>query len=100
METITAAVNGYGQAVFPCGCVLTPGDDDNERPVIAMLPCQLHAAAPALLAACREAHNATDLLFARLIEADRSFFPSKSGQPWWAMLKVTAAIAEATGVGA
>jgi hypothetical protein len=48
-----------------------------------------------LLAACKGAHKAIDMLFAMLISADENFFPSKSGQPWDAMLAINAAVAKA-----
>lgn len=47
--------------------------------------------------AMQEAHDAIDSLFASLAEADRSFRPSQSGQPWEAMLKLNAAIEHAKG---
>ena len=50
---------------------------------------------PKLLEACKAQHNAIDRLFAELIERDPEFFPSKSGQPWEAIQKGNAAIAEA-----
>jgi hypothetical protein len=49
-----------------------------------------------LLEALKASHEALDRLFARLIEADDGFFPTQSGQPWQAMLKVHAAITKAT----
>lgn len=48
-----------------------------------------------LLEACKAQHEAIDLLFARLIQLDPSFFPSKSGKPWEAMVKGNEAIAAA-----
>lgn len=47
----------------------------------------LIAAAPALLDACKAQHQAIDRLFAELIKRDKTFFPSKSGQPWEAVVK-------------
>ena len=47
--------------------------------------------------AMQEAHDAIDMLFARLIEADRGFRPSESGQPWEAAQKLLAAIEHAKG---
>jgi len=67
---------------------------------------RLIAAAPDLLAACKMQHEAIDRLFALLIIATRSdrpsesgmaFMPSKSGQPWDALVAGNAAIAKATG---
>lgn len=48
-----------------------------------------------LLEACKAQHEAIDLLFARLIQLDPNFFPSKSGKPWEATKKGHAAIAAA-----
>jgi hypothetical protein len=51
-----------------------------------------------LLKACKAQHQAIDLLFARLTQLDRNFFPSKSGLPWELANQGLAAIkrAEAT----
>ena len=54
----------------------------------------LAAAAPEMREALMEAHNAIDELFARLVLADATFKPSKSGRPWDALLQVNAAIAK------
>ena len=44
-----------------------------------------------LMEACKAQHDAIDLLFARLIQLDSTFFPSRSGKPWEALqLGVTA----------
>jgi hypothetical protein len=57
-----------------------------------------------LLAACKAQHEAIDRLFAMLITATRSdvpseagmqFMPSKSGQPWDALVVGNAALAKA-----
>ena len=53
------------------------------------------AVAPKLLEACKAQHDAIDRLFAEVIRRDPDFFPSKSGQPWEAIQKGNAAIAEA-----
>jgi len=53
------------------------------------------AVAPKLLEACKAQHDAIDRLFAELIRRDPDFFPSKSGQPWEAIQKGNAAVAEA-----
>ncbi len=47
--------------------------------------------------AMQEAQDAIDRLFVMLIEADRKFRPSQSGQPWEAMRKLTAAVEHAKG---
>lgn len=55
-------------------------------------------AAPDMLLALKAQHDAIDLLFAMLISADtKRFLPSKSGQPWEAMIKGNEAIAKAEG---
>jgi len=54
-------------------------------------------AAPTLYEACKEQHKAIDILFTRLIGLDHSFFPSKSGQPWSAVLQGKKALAKAEG---
>jgi len=48
---------------------------------------------PDLLDACKAQHEAIDRLFARLIEKEENFFPSKSGQPWTAIIKGNQVIA-------
>lgn len=58
---------------------------------------RLISAAPDLYEACEAQHNAIDLLFARLIELDPNFFPSKSGLPWEAVLQGNKAIAKVEG---
>jgi len=55
----------------------------------------LITAAPELLEACKAQHQAIDILFAKLIQLDKTFFPSKSGQPWEAVVKGNAAITKA-----
>ena len=57
----------------------------------------LTSAAHDLLEACKAQHHAIDLLFARLIQLDPTFFPSKSGQPWEATVKGKEAIDKAEG---
>ena len=49
-----------------------------------------------ILEALNAQHQAIDLLFARLIERDKSFFPSKSGPPWEAVQKGNALIQRLT----
>jgi len=58
---------------------------------------QLIASAPDLYEACKAQHDAIDILFARLIELDGSFFPSKSDKPWEAICQGNTAIAKAEG---
>lgn len=48
--------------------------------------------------ACKEQHEAIDMLFARLIGLDGEFFPSKSGQPWEACVNGNNVIAKIEGV--
>lgn len=54
-------------------------------------------AASDLLEACKEQHIAIDQLFAKLIQLDPTFFPSKSGQPWEAAVKGKKAIDKVEG---
>ncbi len=54
---------------------------------------------PDLLEACKAQHDAIDLLFAKLIQLDPNFFPSKSGQPWAAVQQGNAAIKKTQGEG-
>lgn len=55
----------------------------------------LIAAAPDMYDALHKAHDAIDELFARLVIAEESFMPSKSGSPWKALLEINEAIAKA-----
>lgn len=55
----------------------------------------LIAASPDLYEACRVQHDAIDFLFAKLIALDKNFFPSKSGQPWSAIIQGNKAVAKA-----
>lgn len=48
-----------------------------------------------LIAACRAQHDAIDVLFAKLIEADPKFLPSRSGQPWAALVQGVKAVTHA-----
>ena len=57
--------------------------------------CQCVNSFNLLLDACKAQHEAIDRLFALLISNDSGFFPSKSGQPWQAILQGNAARAEA-----
>jgi hypothetical protein len=70
-------------------CAIAGDDSESEA------NARLIAAAPELLEACKAQHDAMDVLFAMLIERDKTFFPSKS-QTWPAMLQGNAAIARAT----
>ncbi|KKL20954.1 hypothetical protein LCGC14_2450300 [marine sediment metagenome] len=54
---------------------------------------------PDLLEACKAQHDAIDLLFAKLIQLDPTFYPSKSGQPWAALQQGNAAIKKTKGEG-
>ena len=51
---------------------------------------------PQLVAALKAQHHAIDILFAMLIDSQRQddppFYPSKSGQPWKALLAGKAAL--------
>ncbi len=50
-----------------------------------------------LYEACKAQHDAIDILFARLIELDKNFFPSKSGKPWEAIIQGSKALVKAEG---
>lgn len=58
---------------------------------------RLRDTAAELLEACKAQHQAIDRLFAELIKRDETFFPSKSGQPWEAVVKSNTTIAKAEG---
>lgn len=77
-------------AMRHAGNMLLPTTQANAR---------LIAAAPALLEACEAQHQAIDILFALLIQKDKSFYPSKSGKPWDALIQANAARAKAKGGG-
>ncbi len=57
----------------------------------------LIAASPDLSEACKAQHEAIDILFAMLIEKDHTFFPSKSGKPWEAIVQGNKALDKAEG---
>lgn len=59
---------------------------------------QLISASLDLYEACKAQHNAIDMLFALLLSKDPNFFPSKSGQPWEALIKGNKAIKKAEGI--
>ncbi|KKN38496.1 hypothetical protein LCGC14_0753000 [marine sediment metagenome] len=58
----------------------------------------MHPIIDKLLTACQAQHVALDTLFAMLASEKEGFFPSKSGQPWAALLQGNAAINEALSV--
>ena len=58
---------------------------------------RMRDAAPELLRACKAQQEAIDRLFALLISKDDGFFPTKSGQPWEAVMIGVDAIAKAEG---
>lgn len=78
-------------------CVLAEmspsGDLDSED----FANARLIAAAPELLEACKAQHEAIDRLLAQIIGLDQTFLPTRSGQPWQAMIQGNAAIAKAEG---
>lgn len=78
---------------YDCGCVII-----QDRATDAYIVyCPKHEAAPDMHEALKAQHEAIDLLFAMLIERDKTFFPSKSGRPWEAMLLGNKALAKAEG---
>ncbi len=48
-----------------------------------------------LLNTCKAQHKAIDILFTMLIQKNKKFFPSKSGQPWKAIQQGNRAIKDA-----
>jgi len=73
-----------------CGCYM-------DTSCYEIVYCPLHKAAPELLKACKEAHKAIDHLFAILAIVERGFLPSRSGQPWDAIVRLNAVMAKAEG---
>lgn len=68
------------------------------NPELEKANAHLIAAAPVMLDALKEAHQAMDVLFAKLVnETDATFYPSKSGKPWEAIIKINEAIKKAEG---
>lgn len=64
-----------------------------DEPELEKANAQLIAAAPEMLEALKEARNAIDMLFTKLVnETDATFYPSKSGKPWEAIVKINEAI--------
>jgi hypothetical protein len=86
-------IRGWGHLTGACSLNLP----DAEAEAIQEANARLIAAAPELLAACKAQHEAIDMLFAMLISVDKTFFPSKSGPPWDALVQANAAIAKAEG---
>ncbi len=70
---------------------------DNYPPDEMDANAKLIISAPDLYEACKAQHEAIDILFARLIELDHTFFPSKSGKPWEAIILGNKALAKAEG---
>jgi len=69
----------------------------NTKEELIQKEIRLRSAAPDLLRACKKQHDAIDILFAMLIEAQKDFFPSKSGLPWEAIKEGNQAINKAEG---
>ncbi len=78
-----------------CACAIGQEKLQNLEEVNKILLCPLHAAAPALLEACKKQRRAIDILFAQLILKDETFMPSESGQPWEALKSGNEAIEKA-----
>jgi len=96
--------NGNGNL----GYYIIAKDGDNHVAVAQVFPrgiagCEtkgnalLMKAAPKMHQALKAQHEAIDILFAMLIERDKSFFPSKSGRPWEAIRQGNEALAEVEG---
>jgi len=78
---------------FPCGCRIVNFEDGS----CGINYCSKHKAASYMYEALKAQHQAIDLLFAMLILRDKTFFPSKSGQPWEAIIEGNKALAKAEG---
>ena len=80
---------------------LTATNQDGSKTLIAQMPylpnAQLTAVAPEMYEALKAQHQAIDILFAMLIQRDKAFFPSKSGQPWEAIIEGNRVLAKAEG---
>ena len=72
--------------------VVMRNDDDYDS---GRANAALIASSPDLYAACKAQHEAIDRLFARLVKLDPTFFPSKSGQPWEALVQGNSALEKA-----
>lgn len=102
---VIEAIGGRGGGFIPVEIMVcqnfelaVPDPEEREYWVELCPSWQPHiAAASDLLDACKIQHQAIDRLFAELIQRDKTFFPSKSGLPWEAVLKGNAAIAKAGG---
>lgn len=72
-------------------CMINPVDDEDDL-------AKAIAALPDLINACKAQHEAIDLLFAMLIVQSppgKTFYPSKSGKPWEALVAGNAALRKA-----
>lgn len=86
--------DGNSIQVFQRGCICIAPKPQDGGVLERMDNLSLIAAAPDLYEACKAQHDAIDRLFARLIEIDNNFFPSKSGKPWEATIQGNKAIAK------
>lgn len=78
-------------------CVATFTFKHNVELVCNSLNDPKRKAAPDMYEALKAQHHAIDILFALLIEKDNTFYPSKSGKPWEALLKGNQALTKAEG---
>lgn len=73
---------------------------NSDQPSLQIVPeadAHLISAAPDMYEALEAQHDAIDGLFALLISKDNTFFPSKSGKPWEAMIQGNSALKKARG---
>lgn len=70
------------------------GECEWEGQIVVRCPADAYIikAARQLFVACKAQHEAIDRLFARLIALDPDFLPTKSGQPWDAVLMANEAL--------
>ena len=94
-----------GEGIYlddPIASVYDPNDQHHLTPT-TKANARLIAAAPELLAALEACTQAIDILFARIAAAappdaaPDTFYPSRSGKPWEAMIQAQAALAKARG---
>ena len=78
-----------GKAIIAWGSILFKAKEEGQA------NSHLIAASPDLYYACQAQNEAIDRLFARLVELDPTFFPSKSGQPCEAFVQGKSALEKA-----
>lgn len=78
---------------YTCGCK-TSIDPQRASLGYKIDYCPKHSACEDMYEALKAQQKAIDILFAKLIELDKTFFPSKSGQPWEAIIQGKKALAK------